>query len=471
MADSSAPAGTAARLAELARRVAVSLDLQATLQLVADAVVEDLSFRAVAVNIERPGGMYEVVAVAGPDDVKGLLGQVAPGNAYLEILDASEAWGDLRFYSHLNQYPDDLPSWVSPALESAEGPGAWHPLDTLLAPLHAPDGTLIGMLSVDGPEGGQLPGPARCELLGQFAVHAALAIEHARVHTMLASSEQLFRAMFDHSPIAVALLSDDWHMVRVNAALERLLGRTAGELTGCQTPEFASLAAPPRGQAGGPPGTQEIHFTRPDGSEVRGRVNMTRLPGDPVRGPGQILTQIEDITQLRAAQARLAHAATHDRLTGLPDRSLVMDRIAAALNGSRAGDGQLAVLFCDLDHFKEINDTLGHAAGDQLLIEVAGRLQASVRETDTVGRLGGDEFVVVARQVPGGPGLAAFVSRMMAAVCQPAELGGTTVVPAMSAGVALAAVADDPSTLLAAADGALYQVKNSGRGRWQLARR
>jgi len=93
MADSSAPAGTAARLAELARRVAVSLDLQATLQLVADAVVEDLSFLAVAVNIERPGGMYEVVAVAGPDDVKGLLGQVAPGSAYLEILDASEAWG------------------------------------------------------------------------------------------------------------------------------------------------------------------------------------------------------------------------------------------------------------------------------------------------------------------------------------------------------------------------------------------
>jgi hypothetical protein len=137
MADSSAPAGTAARLAELARRVAVSLDLQATLQLVADAVVENLSFRAVAVNIERPGGMYEVVAVAGPDDVKGLLGQVAPGSAYREILDASEAWGDLRFYSHLNEYPDDMPSWVSPALESAEGPGAWHPQDTLLAPLHA----------------------------------------------------------------------------------------------------------------------------------------------------------------------------------------------------------------------------------------------------------------------------------------------------------------------------------------------
>ncbi len=449
----------------------MSLDLQATLQLVADAVVEHLGFQAVAVNIGRPGGMYEVVAVAGPDDVKELLGQVAPASAYLEILDASEAWGDLRFYSHLNEYPDDMPSWVSPALESSEGPGGWHPQDTLVAPLRAPDGTLIGMLSVDGPEGGQLPGPAQCELLGQFAVHAALAIEHSRVHTMLASSEQLFRAMFDHSPIAVALLSDDRQMLRVNTALERLLGRTAGELTGHETAEFTGPAVSSRDQAGSPPDTQEIHFARPDGSEVWGRVNTVRLPGDPVTGPGQILTQIEDITQLRVAQARLTHAATHDRLTGLPDRSLVTDRIAAALAGHRLGDGQLALLFCDLDHFKEINDTLGHAVGDQLLIEVARRLQDAVRETDTVGRLGGDEFVVVACQVPDDPGLATFVSRIMAAVCRPVPLGGTTVVPAMSAGVALATAADDPSTLLAAADAALYHAKNGGRGRWQLASR
>jgi diguanylate cyclase (GGDEF)-like protein/PAS domain S-box-containing protein len=277
--------------------------------------------------------------------------------------------------------------------------------------------------------------------------------------------------MFDHSPIAVALLSDDRQMLRVNAALERLLGRTASELTGHPVAEFTGRPAPPRGQAAGPQGTQEIHFTRPDGSQVWGRVNTTRLPGDPVTGPGQILTQIEDITQLRAAQARLTHAATHDRLTGLPDRSLVTDRIAAALAGNRHGDRQLAVLFCDLDHFKEINDTLGHAAGDQLLIEVARRLQGAVRDTDTVGRLGGDEFVVVACQVPGVPGLAALASQMMAAVCQPAQLGGTTVRPAMSVGAALARAADEPGALLAAADTALYQAKNSGRGHWQLALR
>jgi predicted signal transduction protein with EAL and GGDEF domain len=123
----------------------------------------------------------------------------------------------------------------------------------------------------------------------------------------------------------------------------------------------------------------EIHFTRPDGTEIWGRVNSTLLAAETRGGPSLVLTQIEDITQLRTMQARFAHAATHDWLTGLPNRALVLDRLAAALTGAQHGEGHVAVLFCDLDHFKTVNDTFGHAAGDELLTEVGRRLAATRR--------------------------------------------------------------------------------------------
>ena len=123
----------------------------------------------------------------------------------------------------------------------------------LLAPLHAPGGALIGVLSVDMPVGGRRPDAQRCQLLEQFAVHAALAIEHSRVHTLLADSEQLFRAMFDRSPIAIALLTEDQRIARVNAACAQLLGRDADELVGRTVAELArpdpfraGVAATPR---------------------------------------------------------------------------------------------------------------------------------------------------------------------------------------------------------------------------------
>ena len=117
----------------------------------------------------------------------------------------------------------------------------------------------------------------------------------------------------------------------------------------------------------GPHEQYEIQFTRPDGSEVCGRVNSTLLAAETRGGPRLVLTQIEDITVLRTMQAQFVHAATHDRLTGLANRALVLDRLAAALHEIAPRDSPVAVLYCDLDHFKEVNDTLGHAAGDQLL--------------------------------------------------------------------------------------------------------
>jgi diguanylate cyclase (GGDEF)-like protein/PAS domain S-box-containing protein len=464
-------------LAGLARRIAASLDLQETLQLVVQSVGQ-LGFACAAMNLLQPGDTFEVVAIEGPDDaVRSLIGTRATAETWHDVLDSCEPWGDLRFLDHRadQRSAASLPAWLPP-IEPSDDPGAWHPEDCLFAPLHAPGGSLIGVLSVDMPADGRRPDESQRQLLEQFAIHAALAVEHARVHTLMADSEQLFRAMFDASPIAIALQSEDHRITRVNAACEKLLGRPAGELVGYTVAELC-VPRPEPGRRGtdnvaDPHGPREIRFTRPDGSEVWGRVNSTLLAPQSRGGLRLILTQIEDITQLRTIQAQFAHEATHDRLTGLPNRALVLDRLNQALDeggGSSGPGGRLAVLFCDLDYFKEINDTLGHAAGDQLLTQVAQRLTRAAREQDTVGRLGGDEFVLIGRHVRGPDEAGRLAERVMTAVQQPLQLGPQVVVPSLSIGVALSAPDSDADAVLAQADRALYLAKATGRSQWRLA--
>src|ERR1700734_1518685 len=350
-------AQSARLLAGLARRIASSLDLQRTLQIVVESVVDQLGFGAALVNMARSGDVCEVVAVAGSDDATdALLGTTASMEAWYELLAACERWGELRFLDHRSDLTaaEPIPSWRPPTLP-VDDPGALHPDDSLFAPLYAPDGTLIGVLSVDGPPGGMLPDAASCRLLEQFAVHAALAIEHARVHTFVADSERLFRAMFDRSPIAIALLTEDQHITRVNVAFEKLLGRTSAELVGTVAAELTRPdPVPARRAADGAAsslGQYEIHFARPDGSEVWVRVSSTLLTVEGGTEPCVLLTQIEDITILRTIQARFAYAATHDRLTGLANRALVLDRLAAALTEAERGQDRVAAFYCDLDHF------------------------------------------------------------------------------------------------------------------------
>ena len=477
MKETADEAQSARLLAGLARRIASSLDLQETLQIVVQSVVDQLGFGVALVNMARPGDVCEVVAVAGSDEATdALMGTRAPMDAWYALLASCEPWGELRFLDHRSDQgvADTIAGWTPPN-DPADVPDAWHPDDSLFAPLYGPDGTLIGVLSVDLPPGGRLPDAASCRLLEQFAVHAALAIEHARVHTFVADSERLFRAMFDRSPIAIALLTEEDHCItRVNVAFEKLLGRSAAELIGTVADELTAPPIPARRAAddaastGGP---YEIHFSRPDGSEVWGRVSSTMLEVESEVEPCLLLTQIEDITVLRTIQARFAYAATHDRLTGLANRALVLDRLAAALTESGSGRDRVAVFYCDLDHFKEINDTYGHAAGDQLLAEVARRLETTAREADTVGRLGGDEFVVVAHPVPSAAEAAGIAARLMASVQLPLELEGTKVWPTASIGAALSEPGIAADQLLADADRAMYAAKAAGGDRWRLAPR
>ena len=464
-------AAAAELLADVVRRIAVSLDLRETLQVVARAVVDHLGFGAAVVNLIRPDDVCEAAAVAGPPDAEqAMLGTSASADDVRALLAACEPWGELRFMDHRkdNGISDPVPGWTPPTVES-DDPGAWHPEDILLAPMKAPDGTLIGLLSVDLPASGRHPGPTQRRLLEQFATHAALAIEHARIHTLMSDSEQLFRAMFDRSPIAIALMTEDRCVTRVNPACERLLGRTEAELCGRPAVE---LSPPPRGPAGshsGEPGQYEVYFTRPDGTEIWGRVNSTPLAPEDRGGSRLTLIQVEDITQLRTMQAQFAHAASHDQLTGLANRGLVLDRLADALADAALRGDRIAVLFCDVDHFKQINDTLGHAAGDQLLTEIGRRLSLATRARDVAGRFGGDEFVVIAYPVASADEAGRLAERVLRTVCRPVELDTGVLLPSVSVGAALSAGGDNPDSLVAAADQALYTAKAAGRGQWQLA--
>lgn len=186
-----------------------------------------------------------------------------------------------------------------------------------------------------------------------------------------------------------------------------------------------------------------------------------------------LLATLERVTglvlQKQRAAERLRHAATHDPLTGLANRARFMEQLEDALAGDARGP-LVGVLYVDLDDFKPVNDRLGHGAGDQVLCEVARRLQRSVREGDLVARLGGDEFTVVCAGVGDPAVLSAVAERLTAEVRRPIAVGDEQVQLSASVGVALAPPGDcSIDVLLEAADAALYSAKETEPGGWRAA--
>ncbi len=172
---------------------------------------------------------------------------------------------------------------------------------------------------------------------------------------------------------------------------------------------------------------------------------------------------------LETANARLQHAATHDALTGLPNRVLLADRLGQAIAQAASHDVRFAVLVVDLDRFKSINDSLGHIAGDELLQEVARRLSGLLRKDDTLARLGGDEFVLVAREVSTAQDAEAVALKVLSHVAQPLRLAGLDVHVSPSVGIALCPDDGvDSETLLQHADAAMYHAKKKGRNTFQF---
>jgi diguanylate cyclase (GGDEF)-like protein/PAS domain S-box-containing protein len=178
---------------------------------------------------------------------------------------------------------------------------------------------------------------------------------------------------------------------------------------------------------------------------------------------------VVDITERREHEAALEYQAHHDSLTGLPNRALLPDRIEQAITQAGRSGKQVAVVFVDLDHFKLINDSLGHHVGDRLLLEVASRLKTCVRGNDTVVRQGGDEFVLVLAEQQGEDDILAVVSRLLDAVSQPWTDNGQEYGLSCSIGVScFPQDGDEPGALLRSADAAMYQAKASGRSTYHF---
>jgi diguanylate cyclase (GGDEF)-like protein len=172
---------------------------------------------------------------------------------------------------------------------------------------------------------------------------------------------------------------------------------------------------------------------------------------------------------MECTKERLWHLANHDGLTGLPNRMQCLDRLDQALARTRREGRSTAVLFCDLDRFKQVNDSFGHAGGDTLLIAIAHRLRAAVRESDTVARLGGDEFVVISEDFGDLAGIETLAGRLIAVANQPVVLGEATTDVGLSVGIAVATADSTVEELMARADAAVYEAKRSGRNRFVTA--
>ncbi|WP_175407465.1 diguanylate cyclase CdgB [Streptomyces sp. TRM64462] len=542
---------TLRQLHQVVANLNTARSLADTLQTVADGVITGLGYELACVNLVRPDGDLVVAAFAGNAAAEALItGRVGSRVSWERRLHMGESWGDLRFIPHTEGWvliDDDVPQWHT------EGPeprfeDEWHPRDRLYAPMYTSGGQceLLGVISVDRPRNGRRPGAWGREALQMYASQSAIAISNARLRAnmqralvrlereqqALRASEESFRQAFEYAPsgMAIAEMGGDQHgrLLRANDALCRLLGRPAAVM---RRYSFADLVHPEdvgtllRTSAEG--GRAELRLARRDGSYVWVSLRNS-VVADTADGPRFLLTHVEDIEERKRHELQLAHRASHDALTGLPNSAELRARLSSRLcsrpggavrataadaagyetygaAAGQQGDGEyayeygyrgdgfdfdqsaggpgggpydhhvhavapdgevddgtkgLAVLFCDLDGFKSINDRFGHHTGDAVLIEVARRLTAGVRDGDTVARLGGDEFVVLADGL-GAADAADLAVRLRNGIIPPIRVDGRAVRVGASFGIGWAECGMSVEEVLNSADQRMYMEKRS----------
>lgn len=288
-----------------------------------------------------------------------------------------------------------------------------------------------------------------------------------------------FGQQFEHSPHGLARMDGEGRFHEVNQRMRELTGREEAELL---LTTLGAIVHPGdleavrdflRDPVASTP--VDVRLVQPAGGEIWGRLRptMVRRTDD---GGRLLSVQIDDINDhrrleeaLRERNAALTYRATHDGLTGLPNRQLFIDRVGHALDRSLRQRSTVAILFCDLDHFKTINDTFGHPIGDQLLVAISEELGRAVRPGDTISRFGGDEFVVLAEDLDGPDDAGILANRLLETMTQPILVEGQPMDATMSIGVAVASGVDDPGTLIAAADTAMYRAKRAGRACFRMA--
>ena len=327
-------------------------------------------------------------------------------------------------------------------------------------------GAYLLLLPLDAADG---PGPValvRAFSLGLIAVFVHVAAEAYRTAvTDRTHALALLDTFADATPVGLGFWDLGLRYRRLNGALAELTGLTVAQHLGRPaldvSPTTPALALNlHRVLETGQP-VQDVELA--SGDRVWTSSYFPVRIGPTVVGVGGVVIDVTD--QRHAAQA-LAHSTTHDALTGLPNRVLLGDRLEVATGHAARTGGTVALMFCDVDRFKLINDSLGHAAGDEILRETARRLTGVVPAGDTVARLGGDEFAILSTEVTGLDAAVAVAERACAAMRAPMTVSGATIVSTMSIGVTICVPgATDVAGLLRDADVAVYQAKDAGRDR------
>jgi diguanylate cyclase (GGDEF)-like protein/PAS domain S-box-containing protein len=342
-------------------------------------------------------------------------------------------------------------------------------------------GDAVGLLLLYGDEAGAF-GERDIVMMELLSVVLSAAMAHAAEFE--AKRDQVdalarFEATFAGSLTGMLLLDLDGRIIDSNPAIEKLLGYSHDELNGRRTSEF--VHSDDRADA-------RLAYLRMIADAARslrlqhrfvdraGEVLWVEMSASLVRdsdGEGSFtIAMIQDVTQRKKAETALVaqaalneHQALHDGLTGLANRTLFRDRVDHAVKSARRAGAHAAVMIVDLDGFKEINDSMGHAAGDELLVELGGRLRAAARSSDTVARLGGDEFGLLLPQASISGHVRAAVERMQRAIESPITLHGVELSLEASIGIALYPDdGEDVETLLRCADSAMYHAKTEKSG-------
>jgi len=304
-------------------------------------------------------------------------------------------------------------------------------------------------------------------LFGIFAQITINRREKDRQQLLLAS------AVLQHSNDAILVSDAEMRIVDVNPAFERTTGYSREEVLGKNLRLFSfsehdndffrafwDQLTRTRSWEG------EIHDRRKSGEVYPKWMSVTTI-SDSAGDISHYVANFRDISEIKATEKRLEHLAHYDTLTDLPNRSLLIVRLEQALSLAHRNQWTLAVIFIDLDHFKEVNDSLGHSTGDRLLTEVGKRLLHCVRESDTVARLGGDEFVIVLDNVANPGVVSEILGKLKDTLGRPVCLDGYELFVTASMGISLfPGDGQDAEVLLRNADSAMYHVKKEGRNHW-----
>jgi len=298
------------------------------------------------------------------------------------------------------------------------------------------------------------------DVTARFAAEAALR-----------ESEIRYRLLFEQNAAGVCVTRGDGEIVDCNTTFAFMLGYKRNDLISSKMGDLYERRFEGEELAGmllDSPTLNgvEVELRRRDGSSVWVLQNLSLVgQGD----AAVIHATVVDISDRKRAEEQIEFHAYHDVLTHLPNRRLFTDRLGLGVTRARRSGRPLAVMFIDLDHFKSVNDTLGHNAGDELLLEMSRRLRNCVREDDTVARLGGDEFTIILSELRHPEDAAQVAQKILEAVQVPLSVAGTPLEISASIGIAIyPADGGDAESLLRSADNAMYRAKESGRNTYQL---